>query len=216
MLILTNFKTYQTATGTKAADLAQIHAEVQQEFPQAKLAVAPQAVDLLRTAKILPTYAQHLDAADFGSFTGAKLAVAVKQTGAIGTLLNHSEKRFADREQLKQAAKQAQAAGLQVIICAESAEEGAAIMQEVEPDLIAVEPPELIGGDISVTTADPSLISRSVELIGAGKVLVGAGVKTGEDVRIAKELGAVGVLLASGVTKAADPAAVLRDLCSGA
>ena len=47
------------------------------------------------------------------------------------------------------------------------------------------------------------------------KLLVGAGVKNGEDVRLAIELGAKGVLLASGVTKASDPKAVLLDLASG-
>ena len=40
----------------------------------------------------------------------------------------------------------------------------------------------------------------------------GAGVKNGADVAKAIELGAEGVLLASGVTKANDPAAVLADL----
>ena len=41
-----------------------------------------------------------------------------------------------------------------------------------------------------------------------------AGVKNGADVAAALELGASGVLLASGVTKANDPKAVLNDLVS--
>jgi triosephosphate isomerase len=82
-------------------------------------------------------------------------------------------------------------------------------------DFVAVEPPELIGGDISVSTANPELISDAVATIGAGKVLVGAGIKNAEDVRIALKLGAVGVLVASGVVKAADPVAALEDLCKG-
>ena len=44
--------------------------------------------------------------------------------------------------------------------------------------------------------------------------LCGAGVKNGADVAKALELGTEGVLLASGVTKADDPIAVLRDLVS--
>ena len=44
------------------------------------------------------------------------------------------------------------------------------------------------------------------------KVLCGAGIKTGRDVKRAIELGAAGVLLASGVVKASDPASVLEDL----
>jgi len=47
------------------------------------------------------------------------------------------------------------------------------------------------------------------------KVLCGAGVKTGEDVKKALELGTEGVLLASGVVKAENPEKVLRDLISG-
>jgi len=81
--------------------------------------------------------------------------------------------------------------------------------------LVAVEPPELIGGDISVSTAQPEVVSGAVQLIGSNKTLVGAGVKNAEDVKISIELGASGVLLASGVTKAVDPESVLRDLVSG-
>ena len=84
-------------------------------------------------------------------------------------------------------------------------------------DLIAVEPPELIGGDVSVTAADPKVVSDSVEAVRKVAdipVLCGAGVKTGEDVRAALDLGAEGVLLASGVVKAKDVAATLRDLVS--
>ena len=84
--------------------------------------------------------------------------------------------------------------------------------------MIAVEPPELIGGDISVTTSDPTVVSSSVEVVrkvdSGIDVLCGAGVKTGEDVAAALDLGAAGVLLASGVTKADDPKAVLSDLVS--
>ena len=82
----------------------------------------------------------------------------------------------------------------------------------------AVEPPELIGGDISVTTADPGIVSGTAAAVKAAnpnvRVLCGAGVKNGADVAMAIELGTEGVLLASGVTKANDPAAVLRDLVS--
>ena len=83
---------------------------------------------------------------------------------------------------------------------------------------MAVEPPELIGSGISVAKADPDIIRSSVELVHSVnknvKVLCGAGIQTGECVRTAVDLGADGVLLASGVVKAKDPEAVLRDLVS--
>ena len=91
-------------------------------------------------------------------------------------------------------------------------------MATLSPRFIAVEPPELIGGDISVTTADPAIVSGTAEAVRAVnpnvRVLCGAGVKNGEDVAKAIELGTEGVLLASGVTKANDPLFVLRDLVS--
>ena len=46
-------------------------------------------------------------------------------------------------------------------------------------------------------------------------VLCGAGVKTRADVEKAMELGAAGILLASGVVKAEDPGAVLTELVRG-
>ncbi|MCP4800450.1 MAG: triose-phosphate isomerase, partial [bacterium] len=86
----------------------------------------------------------------------------------------------------------------------------------LQPDFVAVEPPELIGGDISVTTADPSIVSGTAaavrEISVEVGILCGAGVKNGADVAAAIELGTVGVLLASGVTKADDPASVVNDL----
>jgi triosephosphate isomerase len=53
---------------------------------------------------------------------------------------------------------------------------------------------------------------NSVEKI---PVLCGAGVKNGEDVRKAKELGAKGILVASGVVKAENPEEAIRDLLEG-
>ena len=86
------------------------------------------------------------------------------------------------------------------------------------PDYVAVEPPELIGGAISVTSADPEIVSGTAaavrEVSEQVGILCGAGVKTGEDVATAIELGTSGVLLASGVTKADDPESALRNLVS--
>jgi triosephosphate isomerase len=85
--------------------------------------------------------------------------------------------------------------------------------------MLAIEPPELIGGDISVTTADPGIVSntvKAVKMINKNvKILCGAGVKNGKDVAKAIELGSDGVLLASGVVKAKEKEAVLRDLAAG-
>lgn len=212
-MIITNFKTYAEATGEKAVALAKIHAKVAQKTG-ATLMVAVQAADLAAVSAAVPiaVLAQHVDPVTFGNSTGFILPESVQMAGAKGTLLNHSEKRL-ERDYLRRCVDRAKELNLVTIVCAATPEEGADFL-EFDPDFIAVEPPDLIGGAVSVTTR-PDVIVKAVKLIGGDRLLVGAGVKTGEDVKKAMELGAKGVLLASGVTKAADPEAVLLDLASG-
>lgn len=213
-MIITNFKTYESATGHDALVLAKIHEEVAQQTG-ADIRIAVQLADLYRITQAvkIPVYAQHVDAVEYGSNTGHVLPQAVKAAGAVGTLLNHSERRL-ERYVLAETLEKAKATGLNVILCAKEPEEGGSFIG-FDVEAIAVEPPELIGGNISVSTAKPEIISNAAELIGKQKLLVGAGVKNGEDVAKSLELGAKGVLLASGVTKAENPKAVLLDLVRG-
>ncbi|MCK5472115.1 triose-phosphate isomerase [Candidatus Gracilibacteria bacterium] len=213
-MIIVNFKTYESAIGENAVALAKIHEVVAKETG-AEIAVAVNALDLekVATAVKIPVFAQHVDAAGFGSFTGSIPPALVKKMGAAGTLLNHSEKRL--DEKLAECVTAAKAAGLKVVVCAEDDTEAEKIAAELQPDFVAVEPPELIGGEVSVTNANPEIVENSVKKVGATPLLVGAGVKNSEDVKIALKLGAKGVLLASGVTKAENPTDVLRDLASG-
>lgn len=213
-VIVTNFKTYESATGEKALWLAKIHEKIARSTG-ASIAIAVQIPDIHRISQTvsIPVFSQHVDAVSYGAHTGFILPESVKANGAFGTLLNHSEHRV-DSELIGKAIERAKAAGLFVIVCAQEPVEGHRLMS-CKPDLVAVEPPELIGGDISVSTARPEIISGAVELIGRERVLVGAGVKNAHDVRIALKLGASGVLLASGITKSLDPESVLQDLVSG-
>ncbi len=213
-MIIVNFKTYESAVGENAIALAKIHELIAAETG-APIAVAVNALDLARVvaAVKIPVFAQHTDAAGFGSFTGSIVPELLQKMGVAGTLLNHSEKRVV--EKLPELVAAAKKAGLQIVICAEDDDEAAEFAEKYEPDFVAVEPPELIGGEISVTSANPQIIEHSVAKVGAIPLLVGAGVKNGTDVATAIKLGAAGVLLASGVTKAANPAEVLRDLARG-
>ena len=81
-----------------------------------------------------------------------------------------------------------------------------------------MEPPELIGTGIPVSKADPEVVEGSVSKVKAinpdVSVLCGAGISTGEDMAAAIELGAEGVLLASGIIKAENPKDALLDLVS--
>ena len=212
--IITNFKVYFEGFGEDAVRMAKIHEEVAKKTG-VSIGIAVSALDLKEIVGCvdIPVFVQHIDPIVCGKGTGGLLPEAVKDIGAFGTLLNHSEKRI-NRDELAHSIKRAKEVGLKQIVCAESADEGASFL-EFEPDMIAVEPPELIGGDISVSTANPEIIDRSIELVGHGKVIIGAGIKDFRDVKIAFELGVSGILVSSGVMKAKDPKAVLLNLAEG-
>lgn len=215
--IITNFKHYPSAVLENTEKLTLAHIEAK-EKTGGNIAIAVSHLDIQnicnKYSSQIDIYAQHCDNATFGSSTGKILPEMLKKMGATGVILNHSENRFSSQKELFATIEKAKESGLTVVCCAETADEGKIFSQNSSADFIAVEPPELIGGDISISTSRPELISESVEQIGQGKVLVGAGVKNGKDVRIATEKGAMGVLLASGVTKAENPVEVLIDLVS--
>ena len=210
--IIVNFKNYDSATGEKALELAKICDNVARETGK-NITVAVQHADIFRIAKQvdIPVFAQHIDPINFGSNTGFILPEAVKQAGASGTLLNHSEHQI-DNDKIEKCVKRARELLLDVVICANDPGKGTEVSKFM-PDAVAVEPPELIGGDISVSNARPEIISESVQKV-KSNILVGAGVKNGKDVRKAMELGSKGILLASGITKAENPEKVLKDLVS--
>lgn len=216
--IVVNFKTYLEASGRAALDLAKLCEQVASETG-ASIVVAPPMLDLaLIAASVkIPVFAQHLDSVPSGSTTGHVTVENAKASGAMGTLVNHSERRIKIAE-IHDIIDRSRGASLATIVCTNNLAVSKACAA-MEPDFVAIEPPELIGGDISVTTANPKIVSDTVDSIraisrGVG-VLCGAGVKNGRDVSKAIELGADGVLLASGVVKAKDRRVVLLDLVSG-
>jgi len=216
--IVLNVKTYEEAMGKNAVLIAETMEEISKETG-VSMAISVMDTDISScvNAVSLPVYAQHIDPIKPGSHTGWTLPEAVKAAGAVGTLLNHSEHRLKLAD-IEYCLSRANALNFDVIICTNNIETSKAAAA-LSPAFIAVEPPELIGGDISVTSADPGIVSGSVEAVKKidtnVKILCGAGVKNGKDVSKALELGAEGVLLASGVVKASNKGEVLRDLASG-
>jgi len=210
MFVLVNLKAYPcdpVAVAEAARDVA--------ESSGVRVAVAPQAAHLDRVADTgVETWAQHVSPVEHGSHTGSTLAEAAVDAGATGTLLNHSERRLklADIDAALDAADRA---GLETCVCANNPDQIAAAAA-LGPDAVAVEPPELIGTGTPVSKADPEVVEGAVEaaerVAPDVDVFCGAGISTGEDVVAAGDLGAGGVLLASGVAKADDPRAALEDL----
>ena len=223
-VIIVNFKAYSESLGKRGLELAKICERVSLER-DVNIMVAVQTVDLkyIANAVSIPVLAQHADCITPGAHTGFITPAALKEAGAYGTLLNHSEHRLR-LDVLSNSISLSKKNGLFTVVCANDVEQGKAV-GEFLPDLVAIEPPELIGGDISVTNSNPDLVRDSVleinEVLVEGKVrklnrvLVGAGIKTEEDVKKSIELGAVGVLIASGVVKAKDPYKELLKLVKG-
>jgi len=213
-LILVNFKTYLEATGRRAVRLAKLAEEVTHECDVC-IAVAPQFTDIYRMAQEVdvPIFAQHMDFVEPGSFTGHVLPESIKEAGAVGTLINHSERRLKLAD-IDATIARTREVDLLSVVCANNAAVSAAA-SALKPDQIAVEPPELIGTGIPVSKAKPEVVTGTVELIKRINpdvvVLCGAGITRGEDVAAALRLGTEGVLVASGVVKAKDPYKVLVE-----
>ncbi|MGA3109332.1 MAG: triose-phosphate isomerase [Candidatus Bathyarchaeia archaeon] len=214
--LLINFKTYLEATGKKSVELAVKMAKVGKETG-VKVGVAPQFCDIAQVASHveIPVFAQHIDAIAPGAFTGHVLAESVSAAGATGTLINHSERNLLLPE-IEKAVQRAREVGLTTVVCAGTARLGAAVSLS-EPDMVAIEPPDLIGTGRAVSKESPEILTDSVRRIRSVNstvtILCGAGISTGEDVYAALKLGTNGVLVASGVVKAPKPEAVLLDFC---
>lgn len=214
--LLINFKTYMEATGKRAVELSRKIESAARETG-VRVGVAPQFCDIEQISSIvsLPVFAQHIDPVEPGAYTGHVLAESVKAAGAIGTIINHSERTLRLHD-IEGALEQARKTDLTTVACAGTARLAAAIAL-FEPDMVAIEPPELIGSGRAVSKERPEIVSDSVRKIRSvnskAKILCGAGISTGEDVYAALKLGAEGVLVASGVVKAAKPEKVMMDFC---
>ncbi|MBR3213860.1 MAG: triose-phosphate isomerase, partial [Methanosphaera sp.] len=94
-IIILNYKTYLESTGNNAIQLSKYVEEASNESG-VNMAVAPQAVDLYNVIEAvdIPVFSQHMDAITPGGHTGSTLPEAIKQSGAVGSLINHSEQRL--------------------------------------------------------------------------------------------------------------------------
>jgi len=218
-LIALNFKVYLESIGENALRLAKIAEDVAREYG-VSIMVAPPLLDLEKVVKEvdIPVFAQHVDPYSPGGHTGAIVVEDIKAVGAVGSIVNHSERRLLLAD-IGKILKRLRENGLLSLLCADTVETtraGAALA----PDILAVEPPELIGTGIPVSKAKPEIVVGAVEAVKKINpevhVLCGAGISTGEDVAKAIELGTEGVLLSSAYVKAKDPRKVLKDMAEGA
>jgi triosephosphate isomerase len=209
-----NFKTYTESTGKRAVELAK-KAEKAAKETGVNIVVAPQFTDICRVVEAveIPVFAQHIDPIAPGAFTGQVQADAVKEAGVVGTLINHSERqlKLADIDAVVKLAREKD---LVSCVCTNNPSVSAAVAY-LQPDIISIEPPELIGTGVAVSKAQPEAVTNTIRLVRKvndhAVILCGAGISHGEDVSVALKLGTQGVLVASGIVKAKDPYIVMRE-----
>jgi triosephosphate isomerase len=212
-VIIVNFKTYLESTGKRAIELAK-QAERASKETGANIIVVPQFADLAKVAEAveIPVFAQHIDPIKPGNSTGHILAESMMEAGAVGTLINHSEMqlKLADVDAVVRLTREKK---LISCVCTSNPSISAAVAY-LNPDIISIEPPELIGTGIAVSQAQPEAVTNTIRLVrkvnDEAVILCGAGISRGEDVSVALKLGTHGVLVASGIVKAKDPYSVLR------
>jgi len=171
--------------------------------------VAPQFADIgpVADAVEIPVFAQHIDPIKPGSHTGHVLADSIKEAGAVGTLVNHSERQLKLAD-IDTAIRLAREKKLISCVCANNPSVSAAAAA-LKPDIVSIEPPELIGTGVAVSKPSlklsPTPSSLYVKSTAEVTILCGAGISHGEDVAVALKLGTQGVLVASAIVKAKDP-----------
>ncbi len=215
-LFIINFKSYNETLGARGEAVAKA-AKIASDRFGVNIAIAPAFSDIRLLSNMVPVMAQHIDPVEPGAHTGSITAESVKEAGAVGTLINHSEKRIGAKD-VETCILRAKQNGLVSVCCSSSPQESAAFAK-LKPDYILIEPPELIGGNNSISQTRPDVISETVRVVKAVNesvgVICGAGVSTRNDSLIAKQLGASGVAVASAIAKSRRPQDIIEDIASG-
>ena len=91
-IILVNFKTYIQGTGDNALKLAKIIDNISNDY-DVEFIIAVQATDLKEISKnvSIKVFVENIEDEQQGQGTGHVIAESVKDAGAVGTLINHTE-----------------------------------------------------------------------------------------------------------------------------
>ncbi|MEM0155495.1 MAG: triose-phosphate isomerase [Thermoplasmataceae archaeon] len=213
-LYMINLKHYSESTGKNAERMAREFSNLNSKMKR-NLRIALSTVDLHICSEVknaVSFMAQHVDPVSYGAYTGKISMESLMVMGISTSLLNHSENRQS-RENIVETVKRSNKIDFDIVLCLESLREVEEYV-DLHPAYIAYEPPELIGGEISVSSARPEVIEKAARICNANDVplVVGAGIKNARDVEESYSLGARGILVASGVVKANNPSFALNSL----
>ena len=205
-MFIINCKNYEEIAGDKITKFVKIAEKISKKY-KVKIAISPpqHLVGLVANSSI-QILAQHIDVSKVGSTTGFIIPELLKKSGVKGSLINHSEHRITSKEIKKLVLKLKELKMISILCVKDVAEVKKYV--KLDPDYIAIEPPELIGSGKAVSKEKPELIAKAASIVNNSKnktkLLCGAGIVSGEDVTKAIELGSKGILVASGIIKAKD------------
>jgi len=203
-MFIINCKNYEEISGDKIKKFIKIAEQVSKKH-KIKIAISPpqHLIGLVANSSI-PILAQHIDDSKIGSTTGYIIPELLKKSKVKGSLINHSEHRISSKEIEKLVLKLKELKMISIVCVKDVAEVKKYL--KINPDFIAIEPPELIGSGKAISTEKPDLIQKAASIVNDSKnktkLLCGAGIVSGEDVAKSIELGSKGILVASGIIKA--------------
>ena len=203
-MFVINCKNYEEISGDKIIKFVKIAEQVSKKY-KIKIAISPpqHLIGLVANSSIL-VLAQHIDDSKIGSTTGFVIPELLKKSKVKGSLINHSEHIISSKEIEKLVLKLKELKMIS-IVCVKNIAEVKKYLK-IDPDFIAIEPPELIGSGKAVSKEKPDLIEKAAAIVNNSKnktnLLCGAGIVSGEDVAKSIELGSKGILVASGIIKA--------------
>lgn len=210
-MILINFKIYKETFGNKAIELAKICKDVANKT-KIKIIPVVSSLDVYRIRKEvgIEVWMQNVDEYMDGAKTGKISPIQAREVGASGAIINHSECKKSPGNIKKILSQWPD--NFTSLVCLRSLGQAEGWAKNMKMDFVAYEPSYLIGSKTkSVSSEKSEVIKKMVDLF-KGKLLVGAGVHSKEDVKTALGLGAVGILLATDVVKANDPEKELLEL----
>ncbi|PIN83006.1 MAG: triose-phosphate isomerase [Nitrosopumilales archaeon CG15_BIG_FIL_POST_REV_8_21_14_020_33_23] len=212
-MFIINCKNYEEISGDKILEFVKIAEKISKKY-KIKIAIAPpqHLIGLVSNSKI-PILAQHIDNSKVGSTTGYVIAELLKKSKVSGSLINHSEHRISSEDISKLILKLRELKMISVV-CVKDVSE-AKKYSKLNPDYIAIEPPELIGSGKAVSNERPEIIIKAADAVKSAnnktELLCGAGIVSGQDVVKALELGSKGILVASGIIKAKNWAKIIEE-----
>lgn len=214
-MILINFKIYSETFGDNAIKLAKIINEVAKDS-KVKIVVTCSALDAYRLKNVATNFEvwlQNVDEYHDGKHTGWLSADQAMALGINGSLLNHSEHQICKgtvQKIIKTKPKE-----FKIVCCAKSIGQIKTWIAKSQPDFILYEPPEFIGSTTNSVASKPDSIKNALLACGSVPLMVGAGIKSREDVETCLKMGVNSIGLASAFVLNKDPKSLLKELISG-